>query len=143
MDDKRRSVAIEEVLTQFERVKDDYATDFSVDDTQKAFTSPEFFAYYLNAQNKKPTPETQRSLGLTEAMIEKYKVSNAVRVFGTYGTRKALSETVKLLGDLSYDESVRLARRIFHPGPATDLLAKMDGGTGTMIKRMIALGYHE
>ncbi len=45
--------------------------------------------------------------------------------------------------DLNGIESAGLARRIFHDGPATTLLISLDGGSGDMIKRMIALGYHE
>lgn len=45
--------------------------------------------------------------------------------------------------NLTPEESNGLARKIFGDGPGTELLIKIDGGTGMAIKRMIALGYHE
>lgn len=66
-----------------------------------------------------------------------------VREVGSYGTSKPIGETVKVMSELSWTESAALARKIFNPGPATDLLIVIDWWSGTMIKRMIALGYHE
>ena len=66
-----------------------------------------------------------------------------IRDSGIYGTNKPIWDTVKLMKDLNGKESAGLARKIFHDGPATWLLISMDGGSGDMIKRMIALGYHE
>lgn len=62
---------------------------------------------------------------------------------GSYATQKPLSNTVKLLKNLNGVESQWLAKKVFGDGFATDLLIKLDDGSGTAIKRMVALWWHE
>lgn len=45
--------------------------------------------------------------------------------------------------NLTGKESEGLAKKVFGDGFATDLLIKIDGGSGAAIKRMVALGWHE
>lgn len=138
---KNNITEIEELLTDFQRIYDYYASDFQVQGTD--FKSPQFLAYYINYKNIKGEKSEFSELWITDEILAKYKVSNETRIFGSYGTNKPLSETVKLLWDLNWEESQALAKRVFHSWPAADLLIKLDWWTGTMIKRMIALGYHE
>lgn len=81
-----------------------------------------------------------------QELAEKQKLNDTIgkiREWWFYGTNKPISDTIKLMADLSPKESVGLARKVFKDGPATELLIILDGWTGEMIKRMVALGYHE
>ncbi len=71
------------------------------------------------------------------------ETSGKIRNSWSYGTDKPISDTIKLMADLNSKESIGLAKKIFHEWPATNLLIELDGWSGDMIKRMIALWYHE
>lgn len=137
-------VDIEILITQLERTKDSFAQDFPNITIQKNnILSPEFLSYFVAFNNIKLWSQISDKFGITTEMTKTYSVIGSVRVSGSYGTNAPLSDTVKLMWELNWTESIALARKIFHPGPATDLLIKLDDWDGTMIKRMIALGYHE
>lgn len=137
-------VDIEILITKFERTKDSFVNDFpNIAIQNNNSFSPEFLSYFVAYNSIKLADDINSKFGITKEMSKTYSIIGSVRVSGSYGTTAPLSETVKIMWDLTGPESIALANKIFHPGPATDLLVKIDGGSGVMIKRMIALGYHE
>ncbi len=137
-------VDIEELITKFERAKDSFNNDFPTIAIQNGSSiGPEFLSFFLAYTHIKFDNGMNTKFGITEEIQKTYNIIWSMRVSGSYGTYAPLSETVKTMADLNPKESIALAKKIFHTGPATDLLIAIDEGTGVMIKRMIALWYHE
>jgi hypothetical protein len=91
-------------------------------------------------EDKKIESENQEEMKMRKKLRD---TIGKIRESGSYGTNKPISDKVKLMSDLSWVESAALARKIFNPGPATDLLIAIDGWKGSMIQRMVALWEHE
>ncbi len=143
-DENLRRIEIEDILTEFGRMQDYFATDFQGVPTMKwNQISSEFITYYITSNNIKLDDSLLADLWITEGMRKTYGILGSTRVSWRYWTDAPISASVKLMSDLNWTESSMLARKIFHDGPATDLLIALDGGNGTMIKRMVALWYHE
>lgn len=97
-----------------------------------------------NPSNPSPSSSSNSSPGSIDTNTKEGKgVPYNPNFNTTYGTKKPLGNGVKTMEKLTFDETKALAKKIFGEGPATELLIKIDGGSGMAIKRMIALGYHE
>ena len=140
---EKERILMEQIFTQLERIKDYFITDYPNQQFDWNSLSPEFLAYYLNFQSSKIDTSTLNSLWITEDIHKKFSVLGGTRIVGAYWTNKPLWDWVKLMEDLTWNESIDLANKIFGKWPATELLIKLDWWNGIMIRRMIALWFHE
>ncbi len=97
-DESNRSIRIEEIITQFERVKDDYSDDFwSSSIIENWEYSKKFLAYYINTiwitEDEKKL--AKNNIWIAESDIAEYSRKRRTRVFQSFRWVTELTEDEK------------------------------------------------